>query len=176
MKTCIGLIFTLLWLLGLSFPKCLLLWDGLLQLRQKTRAPINHFLNKSGQFWNISNNVSVSPLNFSFLYVLIWAGRPQTGGMQTVSEENPTKYEGITRRYILPSPPPPPSTHTYTHKTHPRTHKKAQTGYSGIPTWNIYSPRNIWSFHQFLFPSHGPLKPVKKAKKQWKKKANLWYF
>ena len=122
MKTCIGLIFTLLWLLGLSFPKCLLLWDGLLQLRQKTRAPINHFLNKSGQFWNISNNVSVSPLNFSFLYVLIWAGRPQTGGMQTVSEENPTKYEGITRRYILPSPPlPPPHTHTHTKHTHART-------------------------------------------------------
>ena len=114
MKTCIGLIFTLLWLLGLSFPKCLLLWDGLLQLRQKTRAPTNHFLNKSAQFWNISNNVS-APLNFSFLYVLIWAGRPQTSGRQTVSEENPTEYEGMTQRYILPPPLPPPL-HTHAQK------------------------------------------------------------
>ena len=37
-------------------------------------------------------------------------------------------------RYILLPPSPPLYTHTHTYKTHPRTHKKAQTGYSDIPT------------------------------------------
>ena len=173
MKTCIGLIFTLLWLLGLSFPKCLLLWDGLLQLRQKTRAPINHFLNKSGQFWNISNNVSVSPLNFSILYVLIWAGRPQTGGMQTVSEENPTKYEGITRRYILPSPPPPPL-HTHIHTQNTPTH--AQKGPNRLFRYpylkHIFSQEYL-VFSSIFVPFSWTIKACKKSKKAVKEKGKF---
>ena len=57
---------------------------------------------------------------FSLRFDLSW--ETSDWRMQTVSEENPTKYEGITRRYILPSPPPPPPhTHTHTKHTHART-------------------------------------------------------
>ena len=61
---------------------------------------------------------------FSLRFDLSWETSDwrQANGRQTVFEENPTKYEVITRRYILPSPPPPPPhTHTHTKHTHART-------------------------------------------------------
>ena len=103
---------------------------------------------------------------FSLRFDLSWETSDWRQANSVWGEPDEIRRDNPTIHFTFPSPP----LHTHTHKTNPRTQKKAQTGYSGIPTWNIYSPRNIWSFHQFLFPSHGSLKPVKKRKSSERKR------
>ena len=99
---------------------------------------------------------------FSLRFDLSWETSDWQQANSVWGEPDEIRRDNPAIHFTFPSPPP--ST---------RTHKNAQTGYSGIPTWNIYSPRNIWSFHQFLFPSHRPLKPVKKNKKAVKEKGKF---
>ena len=99
---------------------------------------------------------------FSLRFDLSW--ETSDWRMQTVSEENPTKYEGITRRYILPSPPPPPL-HTHAQKR---------------PNWLFRYPylKHIFSqeylvFSSIFVPFSWTIKACKKSKKAVKEKGKF---
>ena len=74
---------------------------------------------------------------FSLRFDLSWETSDWRQANSVRGEPNRIRRDNPTIRFTSPSPP---FTHTHTHAhthtthTHPRTHKKAQTGYSGIPT------------------------------------------